>query len=212
MNFSAVAARNGTSIFRINPHLLIYCMRITLLIGLVLSATLQFATASNARGQAMYEVKVSIRLNNESLAEAIKKIEKVSPFRFLYRASDIRDINNLNLNTNSINVEDLLKVLLKDTPLSVKQVDDRILITQRAAAYNTLPKVIREGMQKDTLISGTVYDAKTKDRIIGATVLVKGSTAMEGLSGRGSTSAARGAAAEVLVDRTRKAWTGSGML
>jgi len=134
----------------------------------------------------MDDVKVSIRLENESLADAIKKIEKVSPFRFLYRTADIRNINKLNLNITSISVEGLLKILLKDAPLSVKQVDDRILITRQTATYNSLPRAIREGLQKDSVISGTVYDAKTKDRIVGASVLVKGGTARTQTDSRGN--------------------------
>jgi len=174
MNFSADAARNGEAIFRKYHHVLIYCMRITLLICFVISLSLQMVSASSAKGQGMGNVNVSIKLENEDLISAIKKIEQNTPFRFLYRTSDVKNIDNLNLNTRSISVEDLLKQLLAGSSLSFKQIDDRILITKNTTAVQKELKLVT-GVESPlpAMISGTVFDARTKDRIIGATITIK---------------------------------------
>lgn len=174
MNFSADAVRDWNTIIRKYHTTLIYCMRVTVLICLLISVSLQMVTASSARGQGMANVNVDIKLDNESLISAIKKIERVTPFRFLYRTSDVKDINDLHLTEQSINVERLMKELLNGTSLSFKQIDDRILITRNTGENRKqlLESALRTA-KVDTVISGTVFDGKTKDRIISATVTVK---------------------------------------
>ncbi|RZK80613.1 MAG: SusC/RagA family TonB-linked outer membrane protein [Pedobacter sp.] len=174
MNFSADAARNGNSIFRKYHTTLIYCMRITLLICFVATVSLQLVSAHGAKGQGMANVNVSIKLDNEDLVSAIKKIEGTTPFRFLYRTSDVKNINNLNLNEESISVEHLMKELLAGSSLSFKQIDDRILITRNSEpTRRQLEASARTLARVDTIITGTVFDGKTKDRISGATIALK---------------------------------------
>ncbi|TDQ11153.1 SusC/RagA family TonB-linked outer membrane protein [Pedobacter metabolipauper] len=187
MNFSAEAARNGDSIFRKYHHFLIYCMRITLLICFVTTLSLQVVFATAANGQGMANVNVSIELDNEDLISAIKKIENSTNFRFLYKPADVKDINHLNLNLRSVSVEGLMKQLLAGSSLTFKQIDDRILITKNA---NLTRKQIAAStgslVVADTIISGTVFDAKTKDRITGATILQKNTKNMVLTDGRGN--------------------------
>jgi len=175
MNFSAQAARNGNSIFRKLPTpFLIYCMRVTLLIGLVVTISLQVVTAS-VKGQALRNVNISIDLDNDDFFAAIKKIERSTQFRFLYRISDVKEIKGLTLTSQSISVENLIAQLLQRSNLTFKQVDDRILIIKNAEQQHRdlPPNSSHETIVADTLIKGTVFDAKTKDRIPGATVRLK---------------------------------------
>ncbi|TKC05978.1 SusC/RagA family TonB-linked outer membrane protein [Pedobacter frigoris] len=167
MNFSAEAARNGNSIFRKLPKPLIQIMRITSLICIVAAISLQ-AIASSVKGQAMNEVKLNISLKNERIESAIKKIESSTSFRFLYRTSDLRNIKLITLNESSITVSDLMRRLLSTSELSFKQVEDMIVISRNPISESRKLVVVA-----DTVIRGTVYDGKTKDKIIGATITVK---------------------------------------
>jgi TonB-linked SusC/RagA family outer membrane protein len=185
MNFSADAARNGDPIFRKYQHVLIYCMRITLLIGFVISLSLQMVSASSAKGQGMGNVNVSIKLENEDLISAIKKIENTTPFRFLYRTSDVKDIDHLTMSAGSISVEKLLEQLLGGSGLSFKQIDDRILITKNSSRKYLQPSVLQPDAAY-LVVSGTVFDAKTKERIVGATIRVKNGTARAQTDSRGN--------------------------
>jgi len=170
MNFSAEAARNGDSIFRKLPKPLIQLMRITSLICIVAAISLQ-AIASNAKGQAMGAVTLGISLENESMVSAIKKIEESTNFRFLYRTSDVKNIKDLTLSEKSISVENLMKQLLSNSDLSFKQVEDMIVISKKTTLESR--KLI---LVADTVIKGTVYDGKSKDKIIGANIRVKNRT------------------------------------
>lgn len=185
MNFSADAARNGDPIFRKYQHVLIYCMRITLLIGFVISLSLQMVSASSAKGQGMGNVNVSIKLENEDLISAIKKIENTTPFRFLYRTSDVKDIDHLTISAGSISVEKLLAQLLGGSDLVFKQIDDRILIT-KSTSKKSLHLTAPQTNVAFEVITGTVFDAKTKDRIVGATIRVKNGTARAQTDTRGN--------------------------
>jgi len=174
MNFSAYAARTGDSIFRKYHTTLIYCMRVTLLTCFVLSMSLQMVSASNAKGQSMANVNVDIKLDNEDLISAIKKIQNTTPFRFLYRTADVKNINHITLSEKSVSVERLIKELLTGSTLTFKQIDDRILIVRNNVTTGNKLEEINSGTSRaDTTISGTVFDAKTKDRIVRATVTIK---------------------------------------
>ncbi|SDJ13347.1 TonB-linked outer membrane protein, SusC/RagA family [Pedobacter sp. ok626] len=185
MNFSANAARYGDPIFRKYQHALIYCMRITLLVSFVILLSLQMVYSSSAKGQAMENINVSIKLENEDLIGAIKKIEQLTPFRFLYRTADVKSIDNLNINARSISVAHLMEQLLAGTSLSFKQIDDRILIT-RYVSGKVPSLIVRENNASYALITGTVFDAKTKDRLVGVTVRIKNGSARALTDARGN--------------------------
>ncbi|WP_316789132.1 SusC/RagA family TonB-linked outer membrane protein [Pedobacter frigoris] len=170
MNFSAEAARNGNSIFRKLPKPLIQIMRITSLICIVAAISLQ-AIASSVKGQAMNEVKLNISLKNERIESAIKKIESSTSFRFLYRTSDLKNIRSMTLDEASITVEQLMKRLLSNSDLSFKQVEDMIVISRNPIAESRKLVVVA-----DTVIRGTVYDGKSKDRLSNVTIKVKNRT------------------------------------
>lgn len=167
MNFSAEAARNGNSVFRKLPKPLIQIMRITSLICIAAVISLQ-AIAATAKGQAMKDVKLSFSLNNESVESAIKKIESETTFRFLYRTSDLKNIKPVTIGESSISVNDLMIRLLSSSELSFKQVEDMIVISRKP--ITEIRKLI---VVADTVIRGTVYDGKSKDRVVGATVKLK---------------------------------------
>uniref|UniRef100_UPI003D7F6F5A SusC/RagA family TonB-linked outer membrane protein n=1 Tax=Pedobacter sp. TaxID=1411316 RepID=UPI003D7F6F5A len=179
MYFSAEAARDGNAISRKLPKYLLYCMRISLIICSLLTISLQ-GIALDASSQAMEHVNVSIELKNEPLLHAIKKIELSTPFKFMFRENDINNIKNLTVSKDSMSVDHLMKTLLKNTGLSYKQTDNRILIStqKRLAETNTI--------LADSIIVGTVYDGKTKQTIVGATITVKNRTTRASTDAKGN--------------------------
>lgn len=185
MNFSANAARYGDPIFRKYQHVLIYCMRITLLVSFVILLSLQMVYSSSAKGQGMENINVSIKLENEDLIGAIKKIEQLTPFRFLYRTADVKSIDNLNINARSISVAHLMEQLLAGTSLSFRQIDDRILITNHTSG-KARSLVVPENNSSYAMITGTVFDAKTKDRLTGVTVRIKNGSTRAQTDARGN--------------------------
>ena len=133
MNFSAIAAKCGDGyVRRINKKILIDFMRITSFIILTITISAQLLIASNVKGQHMEEVQVKLKLNKESLAEALEKIEKQTPFHFLYRNEEIREIGKLNLVETTTTLDKLLAALLANSSLSFKQVNRHIVITKKS--------------------------------------------------------------------------------
>ena len=62
------------------------------------------------------------------LVDAFQKIEAQSPFHFMYRNEEVKNIRNLNLPLTQKNVEDVLKIILSNTDLTFRQVNNQILI------------------------------------------------------------------------------------
>src|SRR5260221_14654801 len=73
---------------------------------------------------------MNLELQNQSLGRSFKKIEDRSSFYFMYRDEDVRNVNNLGVPNSKQSVADFLRILLANTPLGFKQVNQRILITR----------------------------------------------------------------------------------
>jgi len=97
-------------------------------ITLLVITSLQLLLASPLIGQPIDKVKVKIGLNNETLVQAFQKIEEQSPFHFMYRDEEVKNIRNLNLPADTKSVEEILKIILSRTSLTYRQVNNQILI------------------------------------------------------------------------------------
>src|SRR5688500_8205545 len=100
-------ARTGTGL------LLHLSMVVFLLLG-----SLQVLWASPARGQSINETKLTLELHGETLETALKKIEKLTPFRFVYRSEEVRQFRNISLQKAERTVDETLALLLEDTYLT----------------------------------------------------------------------------------------------
>lgn len=127
-------------------------MRIGIIFNIVLTTCMNLY-AGNSHGQRISDTKVKIALQNESLVDAIKKIEGKSPFRFVFEKSDVLPINGLYLIESSRTVEDLLSEILKNKSISFRQVEKKILLSKDNR--QVLPVVVGTPQQ---VISGTVVD------------------------------------------------------
>lgn len=134
MNFSAFMQGPGklcpcvnTTPF-LNYTLIKQLMRISILITIISTCCLQLLLATPILAQSMKTEKIIVGLKNESLLQAVKKIESQSTLRFFYRSADIKNITIQNLNTQSRTVEQTLNEILKNTFLSFRQIDNTILI------------------------------------------------------------------------------------
>lgn len=129
--------------------------------------------------------KVSFNGEQVSLKQAFQKIESVSKYKIAYNATQL-DVNKIvTLNQKNVDVLKVLDVILVGTDCTYKINDGYIVITP---------------VQKGTVrkIEGTVKDVKGEP-IIGATVMVKGTTAgtITDFDGRFSLDAEDGANLEI---------------
>ncbi|HZY35075.1 MAG TPA: carboxypeptidase-like regulatory domain-containing protein [Mucilaginibacter sp.] len=84
-----------------------------------------------AKAQDINTDKITLGLNDESLEGAIKKIEGQSAFRFFYREAEVKAVMHLSLNPETRTIAQTLAVLLQNTSLCFKQVDNHILLEHK---------------------------------------------------------------------------------
>ncbi len=154
-----------------------YVMHLKLALSIVLATSIQLFSAPPVKSQAVGKVEIKLELKNETLLQAFQKIEKQSPFHFMYRYEDVKEIDQLEIPASQKTVAAFLKDILSNTSLVYKQMDDRILIIndKKAATGDSqaLTMTKSESVQ-DILVRGQVTDAKGES-LPGVSVKVKGS-------------------------------------
>ncbi|HEY0739925.1 MAG TPA: SusC/RagA family TonB-linked outer membrane protein [Chryseosolibacter sp.] len=143
-------------------------MRISVVFATLIFASIQLLLATPGHGQ---EEVVTLELRNESLASALKKIERQTSMRFVYRNEEIKDITNINLQKAQRTIEETLTLILKNTSLTFKQIKKNILIVRKDGA------AVDESIQQyaEHTVSGTVTD-ESNEPLAGVSIVLKGST------------------------------------
>ncbi|MEN7551620.1 TonB-dependent receptor [Rapidithrix thailandica] len=153
-------------------NLLIQMSRNTL-IGIVLQCVLTGVLfAHNLEGQQLREVKVNIQAHDITLEEALTLIEKQTQFKFSYVRSQIPLNKKVTLTTNHQDLEVLLQDIAREANVSFKRVNNQIGVKKNPVVQ----AVVDEEVQQDRLITGTVIETGSKEPLVGATVLVKGTS------------------------------------
>ncbi|MHB1178191.1 MAG: SusC/RagA family TonB-linked outer membrane protein [Daejeonella sp.] len=157
-------------------------MRIGIVSLVILTTSIQLFSATPVKSQGIDQVEISIELKNESLVKAFQKIEAKSPFHFMYRNEDVKNIRNLHIPSGKQSVAALLKTILSNTSLNFRQIDKRILITTSGQengnfiSESTEPFNELINVSKDVVVKGQVTDTKGEP-LIGVSVKVKGTNA-----------------------------------
>jgi len=132
-------------------------MRISLAIAFLLTITLQLF-AVTGKGQSIAIEKVTVGLRDESLETAIKKIEQQCAFRFFYRNADIKELTHLDLAPGARTIEQTLQILLQNTPLSFRQIDNDILLEQKnQQSYFEIKGRIVDSLDKKPVVNASVF-------------------------------------------------------
>ncbi len=140
-------------------------MRIGIVLLIILATTIGFLSATPAKSQRIDQIEIRLELKNESLVKAFQKIESQSPFHFMYRNEDVKDIYNLYTPASKQTVEAFLKAILANTSLVYRQIDKQILITSsgRTRAISSIVRDIEDN--KFLAIADGVIRGKVSDTI-----------------------------------------------
>lgn len=138
-------------------------MKKTALALLVTLVMLLQALPAGAQG----DVRLTMTFQNETLPEALLRLEKNSSYKFLFTYDDCSKYRVTGKMRNA-RLLDIVAFLLKDTPLHYSVNGKFINITKKGKDPN---KVSQTKLQT---IGGYVYDEQTKEPIIGAQVKVLG--------------------------------------
>ena len=142
------------------------------LLFLIIRGILFFLMSSRVHAQRIEDVRISLDLEDVSLKTAIKRIETLTPFKFLAKADDIENVFHITINVRNEPVHDVLKKILTTRGLDFKQVDGNIVIrksiTKSPGSNITIP--LNKSQQYS--IHGTVKSQRTGETMIGATITV----------------------------------------
>jgi TonB-linked SusC/RagA family outer membrane protein len=149
-----------------------FFMRIGIGIITLIVATGNLLNASPAKGQSIDQYNVRLQLNHETLVQGFHKIESQSPFRFMYRYNEVKDIRDLSVNDTWQSVDSLLRHMLAGTHLTYRQAKNQILIMIEKKSGEDLSAL--NDAANAPPIRGTVVNAKGAP-IEGVSIVVKGS-------------------------------------
>lgn len=117
--------------------------------------------------------KISLDLNNASLKECIKEIEKKTELGFLYNNSDIREVKNLNLSVEEETVDQILTDVLASTELTHTIENNVILIKSKKVVAKKVAKVENEEVQLPPIEITGVVKGEDGHPLPGANVFIK---------------------------------------
>jgi TonB-linked SusC/RagA family outer membrane protein len=155
MKFSAQSAESGNPYKKFfaskkSRYLIRQIMRLSFVLAIITFATSSLIFASNTKGQSISSTEVVLGLNHESVFSAIEKIQKQTPFIFIYRNNELKELKEVNIPVQKRTVQELLDILFNSKRFKVTQLNNRILISSIKAEIKVLPVDIR--------ISGIVVD------------------------------------------------------
>ncbi|SEW24511.1 TonB-dependent receptor [Chitinophaga arvensicola] len=138
--------------------------------------------ASPGKAQDMSTKKITLTLKNETLKNALGKVEALSGFRMAYPPEQINKWKNVNLSKATRSVKETLELLLADTQLNFKQSDNIIVIFRPAeqlsanvdTTIHPLPAATNSAPMRT--IIGSVVENKTNTVLPGVSVQVKGTS------------------------------------
>jgi len=113
---------------------------------------------------------ITIHVKNKPISLIIKSIEEQSDFRIIYNAKKIDTDQLADLDVNDATLEVALKKLLKGTEISYYIQKKQVLLTNAAPVDRSKSAV----PETERVIKGTVYSAKDRQPLPGATIRVNG--------------------------------------
>ncbi len=165
---------------------LIYAFLIQLFLCTVL-----LANPGNAQRTSIEDVKVSLNLREQSLAQFFKQVESKTDFKFTYTDNLVDLKQPITVVESNKSLYDVLVDVSMQTHLNFVQVNENIHV--KGQKEKILEKPVMITLKAEINVSGTVKDERGEP-IPGVTVLVKGTTigAVTGLDGSYALSAPEG--------------------
>ncbi|SHM10583.1 TonB-linked outer membrane protein, SusC/RagA family [Chitinophaga jiangningensis] len=137
---------------------------------MLLLIALQVSAVNNAQGL------ISLKSKHIAIDEAFKQIERRTTYRFYYSKEDFSSYKPLDIAIENASIDQALKVILGETDISWKIMNDTKVVLFKAGNKAVSPAAI---------IHGTITDSKG-DPIPGVSVVIKGTTKGTTTGGNGT--------------------------
>lgn len=119
---------------------------------------------------------MSVQTESTTLRELFDLIEQKFDYTFLIRNNDIDLNEHVALNMNNRSVEEILTTALKNQHADFVVNNNRIIVYKTSSKQNAEKSAEKMISQQTVKVTGTVVDTHTGEPVIGANVLVKGTT------------------------------------
>lgn len=127
-----------------------------------------FSFSMQAKAMAQNEL-INLTLNNASVIEAVKAVEKQTSYKFVYSNADVDVSRKVNVDAVSVTIESVAKIIFDGYNVSVKGKNVIVTPGQRTRKSDT----VQQSSQRN--VKGQVVDAQTGETIIGANIRIEGS-------------------------------------
>lgn len=137
-------------------HQKILTMKVSLLLFILATFHVSATMSQSSR--------LDLNISGKSLSDVIKTIEQQSNYRFFY-SDNYRELSDLvSINIKDASINDVLSNLLSEKSLSFKILNDNVVIIGPSKAF------------QQQQVKGVVTDASTGEAIVGANVVIEGTT------------------------------------
>src|SRR3989339_958657 len=141
-------------------------------LGLVLQGALvTILLATPAEGQNLRDIKVTVKAVDVTLEQALQIIEEKKNFKFFYVKEEIPLNEKATVIVDDESLYNILEVFAKDYGLIFNRINDQIVIKKNQGQTENLVTAVETGTVK-----GKITDTSTKEPLVGATVVLKGTT------------------------------------
>lgn len=112
---------------------------------------------------------MDVHFNNVSIDYVIEYLEAATDYTFVYNDTDKEGVK-VSVSLKDADIITILDAVFKDTPLAYQIKEERIVVLRR----KNIPTKTEQ--EKQLVVKGRVISEKEKEPIIGATVVLEGTT------------------------------------
>lgn len=121
------------------------------------------------------KTKISITVNNETLENVLRQIEKQTEFLFFYNSDGINKKERISINKKNATVYEVLNKIVDQTNLNYAIKDRHIVLTLKKEEKGNDSQTIPQPDPGKIIITGTIQD-ESGEPIIAASIYVKGTS------------------------------------
>lgn len=136
---------------------------------LIVKLTIVFLTVAffqvTAASVYSQNTKISLSLEEVPFKKVVREIKRNSEFKFLYQSDLFEGVPNMSIDTDEATIEEILNQLIINKGFEY-EIEDKTIIIRKS-------KIVAKPEQE---INGSIKDTETGEAVIGATVIIKGTT------------------------------------
>jgi len=162
---------------KLQSRSLIRCLMRVTLIQFILSVTvISLSFAEEAHSQKLLMKRLDFKVQEQSLKNTIRELEKISDSRFIYSNSLINTDKKISLELSGVLFKDVLNKIFDPLDITYTISGNQVVLQKKKGVFKSLKGKFGDNLlleREDIKITGTVKDEKG-DPLAGVSVVLKG--------------------------------------